>query len=219
MRCTIDRPGAAALSLVLSGAPKSGRRSHIMASSKRLASMRAWTSVSAVAVRHGWANEPSDSTGEGISYTTSLTHHGHDEHDEEGVAHGEQRRGEGGEDLLGRLEPAEDAHDAEGAEHADGEVEGAEDDEGHEDDERVEEAPGVGDELAEALGGEVEEELGREEEGEARVEGVEEGLGVGRAAVGVEDRVRLQLRLGHRSKEVLRNVGGGVSESDGRRLV
>ncbi len=31
--------------------------------------MRAWSSVSAVAVHHGWAKEPSDSTGENISYT------------------------------------------------------------------------------------------------------------------------------------------------------
>ncbi len=57
------------------------------------------------------------------------TDHGDDEVDEEGIAHGDDGDGQGGEDLLGGLEPAEEAHDAEGAEDADGEVEGPEDDE------------------------------------------------------------------------------------------
>jgi hypothetical protein len=33
--------------------------------------MRAWTSLSAIAVHHGWAKEPSDNTGGIISYTMS----------------------------------------------------------------------------------------------------------------------------------------------------
>jgi hypothetical protein len=36
-------------------------------------SMRAWTSLSAVAVHHGWAKEPSDPTGESLSYTPLYT--------------------------------------------------------------------------------------------------------------------------------------------------
>ncbi len=40
----------------------------------------------------------------------SLTY-GHDEeHEEEGVGHGHQRRGEGRDDVAQGLEPAEDAH-------------------------------------------------------------------------------------------------------------
>jgi hypothetical protein len=35
--------------------------------------MRAWTSVSAVAVHHGWAKEPSDYTGKNISDSISYT--------------------------------------------------------------------------------------------------------------------------------------------------
>jgi hypothetical protein len=35
--------------------------------------VRAWTLVSAVAVHHGWAKEPSEYTGENISYTISYT--------------------------------------------------------------------------------------------------------------------------------------------------
>ncbi len=70
------------------------------------------------------------------------TDHGDDEHDEEGIAHGEERGGEGGEDLLGGLEAAEEADDSERAQDADGEVERAEDDEGHGDDEGVKEGPG-----------------------------------------------------------------------------
>ncbi len=71
------------------------------------------------------------------------TDHGDDEHDEEGVAHGEERGGEGGEDLLGRLQAAEEPDDAERAQDADGKIQGPEDDEGHGDDQGVEDRPAV----------------------------------------------------------------------------
>ena len=80
------------------------------------------------------------------------TDHGDDEVDEEGVAHGDDGDGEGGEDLLGGLEAAEEPHDAQGAEDADGEVEGAEHDERHEDHDGVEDGPRVGEEFAHGLG-------------------------------------------------------------------
>ena len=136
------------------------------------------------------------------------THHGDDEHDEEGVAHGDEGDGEGGEDLLGGLEAAEEADDAEGAQHADGEVEGAEDDEGHDDDEGVEEGPSVAEEGAGAVGEEVEEDLGGEDGGEGGVEGLEGLLGGGGGAVGGVEAVRLQLRLDHRGAEILRRERG-----------
>ncbi len=74
----------------------------------------------------------------------SRTDHGHDEVDEEGVAHWDNGDGEGGEDLLGGLEAAEEADDTQRAEDADWEVEGPKGDDGHCDDEGVEEGPPVG---------------------------------------------------------------------------
>ncbi len=111
------------------------------------------------------------------------TDHGDDEVDEEGVAHGDDGDGEGGQDLLGGLEAAEKAHHAQRAEDADGEVEGPEDDDGHGDDEGVEDRPAVGEEGAEPVGEEVEKQLEGEEDGEDDVELVQGPLYVGRGAV------------------------------------
>jgi hypothetical protein len=141
-----------------------------------------------------------------------LTDHGDDEHDEEGVAHGDEGDGEGGEDLLGGLEAAEEAHDAEGAEDADGEVEGAEDDEGHEDDARVEDGPGVGEELADWVREEIEEELHREEGGEDGVEELEQLLGDRRAPVAAEKLFLPHLNLGSGNTEVLHERQSGKIE-------
>jgi hypothetical protein len=117
-----------------------------------------------------------------------LTDHGDDEHDEEGVAHREDGGGERGEDLLGGVEPPEEARDAQGAEGAhdgDGDVvEGAQDDEGHADDDEVEDGPAVGEEVPEPVGEEIDAELDREDDGEAQVDDVDRLLDGGQRAVG-----------------------------------
>jgi hypothetical protein len=139
-----------------------------------------------------------------------LTDHCDDEHDEEGVAHGNERHGEGGEDLLAGLEAAEEADDANGAEDADGEVEGAECDEGHEDDERVEYRPAVGEKVPAPVGEHVDEQLDGEDSGKGDVEvvkGVFEGSG---GAVLREEGVVLELRFDDGRAEVLR-VGARCS--------
>jgi hypothetical protein len=135
------------------------------------------------------------------------TDHGDDEVDEEGVALGHDGDGEGGEDLLGGLEAAEEPNDAQGAEDADGEVEGAQDDEGHGDDEGVEDGPGVGEEGPQPVGEEVAEQLEGEDDGETDVEEVENALDAGGRAVRELEPRRIDLRLGDGDDEVLR-IGG-----------
>ncbi len=103
---------------------------------------------------------------EGVEGGGGRTDHGDDEVDKEGVAHRDYGDGEGGEDLLGGLEAAEEAHDAHGAEDADGEVEGAKDDEGHGDDEGVEDGPAVGEEGPQPMAEEIDEQLGGEDDSE-----------------------------------------------------
>jgi hypothetical protein len=144
--------------------------------------------------------------GKSVTGETSarLTDHGDDEHDEEGVAHGHEGDGEGGEDLLGGLEAAEEADDAEGAEDADGEVEGAEGDEGHENDERIEDGPAVGGEVGEPVGEHVDGQLDGEDGGEGHVEVVEHVLDGGGGAVLSEEAFVVELRLDDGRAEVLR---------------
>ena len=112
----------------------------------------------------------------------ALTDGGDDEDDEEGVAHGQERVGEGGEDLGHRPQLAEDAQHAAAAQQqdqAEREADGreADDREGHDDE--VEQAPSVGDEGAPPVGVEVEEQLGRECDDEDEIERVENRLLVG----------------------------------------
>ena len=130
------------------------------------------------------------------------TDHGDDEVDEEGVAHGDDGDGEGGEDLLGGLEAAEEADDAQGAEDADGEVEGPEDDDGHGDNDRVEDGPGVGEEGVDPVGYQVEQQLDGEDDGEDDVEQVQGSLDEGGRAV-MQESLRTDLRLGDGHDEVL----------------
>ncbi len=83
-----------------------------------------------------------------------VTYAGHDEHDDEGVGHGDDRRGQGGDDALERLDLAEEPHDPYGAQHADHvdvEVALAEGGEGEEDDDHVDEVPPAADEGAEPV--------------------------------------------------------------------
>jgi hypothetical protein len=126
-----------------------------------------------------------------------LTYHGDDEHDKEGVAHGDEGDGEGGEDLLGGFEAAEEADDAEGAEDADWEVEGAEGDDGGYDDEGIEDGPAVGDELLEPVGEHVGEQLDGEDGGEGHVHVVEDDLEHSGGAILCVEALFLLLRLDH----------------------
>ncbi len=97
------------------------------------------------------------------------TYAGHDEHDDEGVGHRDDRCRQGGDDGLERLDLAEEPHDADGAQHAhdvDIEVALAEGGEGEEDDDDVDEAPSAADEGAEPVAQGVHPQLDGEDDGD-----------------------------------------------------
>jgi hypothetical protein len=131
------------------------------------------------------------------------TDHGDDEHDEESVAHGDERRGEGGEDLLGRLQAAEEAHHAEGAQDADGEVEGPQGGQGHGDHQGVEDGPAICRELAKPVAEKVEHELEGEDYGEAKVGCIQSLLYEGGGPIGQVKLALFQLRLKNGDAEIL----------------
>ena len=134
-----------------------------------------------------------------------LTDAHEEEEDEEHVEDGEQRHGEGRDDLLERRDAAEEADDAQGAEDADDARRLVGDDERHErhgHDEGVEDVPRVLDEGAEPVGEGVDSELRREEEREEEVElveGAREFRGLAELVLEVLD----ELRLGNGAPEVL----------------
>jgi hypothetical protein len=135
-----------------------------------------------------------------------LTHHGHDEHDEESIEHWDERHPKGGEDLLGGFEAAEEPHDAQGAQHADGEVEGAQNDEGHRHHHGVEEGPWVRHELSNPVSEDVDEELDGEDDGEGRVQDIQVRFHAGHRAIRIVKHLFLHLSLDRRSKKILRNT-------------
>ncbi len=136
---------------------------------------------------------------------------GYDEqHEQEGVEHGRDRRRKAGDDVLEGAEAAEDADDAERPHHAqdgDGHVEGAEGENGEEHDRGVDEVVGVAEEGREPVRVGVHRELDREDAREADVQGVEQPAGVGEGAVGA-DHLAVELRLGGVDDEVLRAMDG-----------
>ena len=134
-----------------------------------------------------------------------LTYAHEQEEDEEHVHDGQQRHGQRGDDLLERLDAAEEPDDAEGAEDADDAGGLVGDDERHDrhgDDEGVEQAPGVLDEGLEPVGEHIDRQLHREEEGEEEVQLVEVIRQISWGPVGVDEAVN-ELGLGDCAAEVL----------------
>ena len=138
------------------------------------------------------------------------TYAGDDDHDEEGVGHGDEGGHAGDDHLAELLHPPEEADHAEDAHHPQdrhGQVDGAEGGEGESDDDEVEEVP-AGEEGPPPVGDDVEAELEGEDGGEVEVQVVEDVLSLGgRAVVGLEGAD--ELGLGDVRYEVLmRGVGG-----------
>mmetsp|Transcript_43155 Transcript_43155/g.90333 ORF Transcript_43155/g.90333 Transcript_43155/m.90333 type:complete len:245 (-) Transcript_43155:707-1441(-) len=127
-----------------------------------------------------------------------------DEHESEGVEDGDDGLGEGSDDLLHRLDLAEEPDDSEGAEQADdaaGDRQGPEGEEGHADDDEVESAPPVADESGPEVARHVDEQLEGEERDEDVVGEVEEA-GEGRGPPAVVCEAGVQLRLDDAQREV-----------------
>jgi hypothetical protein len=145
--------------------------------------------------------------GDGVS---PLTNGDDEEHEQEGVEHGRDGRGEAGYDIPKGAESAEDADDAECPHHAqdgDGHVDGAEGEEGEEHHHGVNEVVGVPEKGREPVGVDVHRELEREEKRKGHVRGVEKPAGLSEGAVrGGQPAVKL--RLGGVDDEVLRARGG-----------
>ncbi len=105
------------------------------------------------------------------------TYAGDDDHDEEGVGHGDDGGDAGRDHLLERLDAAEEPDHAEGPHHAedgDGQVDRAQSRQGENHDDEVHDVPAAPEEGPEPVGVEVEEQLDGEDDGEEHVEVVED---------------------------------------------